>query len=453
MSEMIDQNIYTIYRSITRGDETDLTDLRRVPEIDKEKTKFIGEGFQSNPNLTPVIDTTKLAASMWSHRALQSSIEEDDSLPSVVGDAYVPVFERDIQTVRMLMAATLGDVETYVRTNQEIYGKPDLSLFSFCLDFYSDQIARYAESDSPLVREAARQAADQLPTMSSVHDQVLPSTKQFNEVRTHFSDFYSEIFEGIDLPDEVTSKEAVPIIKQVLKNLGFDGYVIVDQNEGISTMATDNKIRKIKVPQNQSYTREDFIGTVAHEVRVHVEEAVNGRQQKLGLLALGLDGYISASEGKGILAEQLVYKRMTDFLDTPKFTDIVRRYLAIGLAQGLDGNGERDFKEVFAIVHALDRMTELAANSTKPVQAISKAIDRSWELLTKRTNKGPVGKGSAHFKDKVYLEGNIRQWGLLLNHPTVYPYLNLGKYDLTRPDHVTILRQVGTLPNNVGVGK
>ena len=123
------------------------------------------------------------------------------------------------------------------------------------------------------------------------------------------------------------------------------------------------------------------------------------------------------------------------------------------MSRGADGNGERDFKGVFEIINAIDRVWELANDPNHPTKAVVRAINRSWELLSQRTNKGPAGKGSAHFKDKVYLEGNINQWNLLLDHPNAYKYLNLGKYDLTKFEHVNILRELGLLPKNVAVGK
>jgi hypothetical protein len=261
------------------------------------------------------------------------------------------------------------------------------------------------------------------------------------------------MYEGIDLPQEISSAEAIPIIQKILNNLCFNGYKAVARDPGITTMATDNAKEIVKVPAGQIYERKRFKGLIAHEVGIHVEEAVNGKKQELILLADGLQGYISAGEGKGVLVEQLVFKKLADFLSTERFVDIARRYLAIGLSRGIDGNGVRDFKDVFEIINSLDRVWELAHDPDHPVKAVAQSISRSWELLSQRTNKGPAGKGSAHFKDKVYLEGNIRQWNLLLNHPNTYHYLNLGKYDLTQPEHVDILRQLGLLPKNVAIGK
>jgi len=453
MAKPIDQKVHELYKTLSDGDESTLTQMRNVPSLSTEKDRFIAESFSVNPNLTPVIDLTELSAKKWGYIALRDYVKEAEKLPDIVRNAYLPVIEQDIQTSTMLEAATTGNVENFIKINQEIYGEPDPLVLSVCLNYFSDQIEGYAESSNPLLKEACRQAKDLLPSAPQKVKDFWPTKKQFETIKNMFSQFYTEMYEGINLPPEISSEEAIPIIQKILVNLDFDGYEVVPRAPGISTMATDNEKKLIKVPVDQIYERTRFKGLIAHEVGIHVEESITGGQQKLVLLKDGLQGYILAGEGKGLLVEQLVYNKLSDFLDTERFVDIARRYLAIGLSRGVDGNGERDFKDVFAIINAIDRVWELAHDPDHPVKAVVQSINRSWELLSQRTNKGPVGKGSADFKDSVYLPGNIRQWGLLLDHPNTYKYLNLGKYDLTQPEHVHILKQLGLLPKNVAVGK
>ncbi|MDB5164970.1 MAG: Coiled-coil, partial [Candidatus Saccharibacteria bacterium] len=160
----------------------------------------------------------------------------------------------------------------------------------------------------------------------------------------------------------------------------------------------------------------------------------------------GLRGYLPAAEGRGLMVEQLAYDTWSEFMATRRFADVARRHLSIGLARGVDGAGERDFKQVFHIMHAIDKLWELVQTPTEPEQASTRAIDRTWELLTKRTLKGVVGTGAAYFKDKVYAEGNHAQLQLHLQHPEVKPYINKGSYDLTNADHRSILKRIGAIP-------
>jgi len=215
-------------------------------------------------------------------------------------------------------------------------------------------------------------------------------------------------------------------------------------------MQTIHSKKQLKVSPLEEYTKNRFIGTIGHEVRVHIEERIKGDEQPLRILYSGLTKYLRGSEGKGVLTEQVVYPSIDEFLITRRFFDIARRYLSVGLIRGTDGNGERDFSEVFRIMNAVDLLWEVSLNPDDLEAASKKAVDRTWELLAMRTMRGWTGgKGAAALKDKVYLEGNLDQWRVLEKTPKIFPYLNLGKYDASNPGHLIVLKQIGTIPENV----
>lgn len=449
MQEHLDTRLFNTYESLASG-LTILADLRNVPKLDDKKDEFIYQDGQVNPDLTPDLSISEVRSRRLGFVALKDSLARSSNIDPVIAEAYLPLVDDGISSCDLLSAAHMGDVDKYRQHNEELYGELNPEIFSFSLDFLRLLIESNRNSRNIFVRDAARQADAVLPNATCDVQTLWPNQRQFKSVKNLFSGFYDEMFDGIKIPETVTSNDAIELIQRVMDNIGLEGYkVVMRKNKNINTLATVVGNKEVRVPQDQEYERKRFIGITSHEVGIHARESQNGREQNLLLLSKGLSKFIFAGEGKGVLVEQLAYSKMAEFMETRRFVDLLRRYLAIGLSVGLDGNGERTFKEVFEIVNAVDRLWELVQDQKHPVEAGARAIDRTWELLAERTNKGPVGKGSAHLKDKVYLEGNLRQWGLLLDQPEMFSYLNLGKYDLTQQSHVKILRGIGILPRRI----
>ena len=97
-------------------------------------------------------------------------------------------------------------------------------------------------------------------------------------------------------------------------------------------------------------------------------------------------------------------------------------------------------------MNALDSLWELIQNPDQPGSAGLHSVDRTWELLAMRTHRGYSHPGMAFLKDKLYLEGNLAQWNVLMRKPDLFPYLNLGKYDASNPDHIAVLCEANILP-------
>jgi hypothetical protein len=420
--------------------------LRNVPNADKEKARFIEERDTYCPDLKPEIDLRDNDKREAEFLDLQHRLLESDA-PQVVKDAYIPRIQAKLLGVGMLKAAARNDVESFVAINDDLYGLPDKTVFDSLGNFFT----QFAESmrhdpNNPEAKHSAQKAHDLLPASKS--DLWWPAESDFVTVKEMFATFFDEMYLGIELPQLAQGEIVFEITRRVLANLGFD-YEVVDQSEGVSTMSMNSKKRLVKIPRQQQYTRARLKGLLGHEVRIHIEEAEMGHLQPLQLLSEGLRNCTAAGEGKGVLVEQIAYDSLGTFMKTRRFFDIARRQYSIGLARGIDGNGERNFAEVFNIINALDEAWELTNPGTDITVAKQKAFNKTWELLLKRTLKGVSGRGAAYSKDKVYAEGNLKQWDLLLKHPEVYPHLNKGKYDLTIPEHVRILKAIGTIPEDL----
>ena len=446
MAEVLDEKEYLEYKQLETPTPV-YKWLRTIPDIDRKKARFFSTGFGENPDLAPEIDVKETRARAWGYTALKNHIGESNA-DQVVKDAYIPVIDGKLNGMAMLAAAFNRDLDSFINTNVESYGEPNKQVFdSLCLYLSGMASNLLHEQPNTFVAEAAKQVLDLLPDTWATADKIWPNETEFRKLKKIYRDFFDVMYEGIELPDEVTGQKAVPIIQKVLANLGYD-YEVVAQDKGVSTMSVNQVTKQVKIPANEIYEAARLKGLLGHEIRVHVEETQYGERQPLMLLGRGLRNTTKAGEGKGVNVEMVAYDYSTEFLQTRRFFDIARRHVSIGLARGLDGNSARDFKDVYQIINALDRLWELTHNTNpeNPNVAIMKALDRTWELLTNRTLKGVVGKGAAYYKDKEYAEGRIIQGKLLARNPNLYPYLNLGHYDLANPEQVSILKRVGTLP-------
>lgn len=449
MKEVLDQAEYQAYRQL-ESDTPVYSWLRRVPAIDNKKARFFSDGFSENPNLKPQLDSALNRARAWGYTALKDQIASGNA-DQVIKDAYIPAIESKLSGLAMLDAAANNDPDAFAEANIEAYGQPDKFIFD-TLCAFARQLAEQNlhEPKSLYTTEAAKQVLDLLPDTFADTAKLWPTPAQFRKAKKLFANFFDEMYQGVELPERASGQEVVNIIEQVLQNLNFD-YSVQEQERGVNTMSASSVLQAVKVPLGEVYTDKRLKGLIAHEVRIHVEESKNGEKQPLMLLAKGLRGSAKAGEGKGVLVEQVAYDNAEEFLQTQRFFDIARRHISIGLALGLDGNGQRDFKEVFQIINALDRLWELSQDPDNPKRALTKALDRSWELLTKRTLKGMVGKGVAYYKDKIYAEGNREQLLMIIKNPEALPYLNKGHYDLTNAQHVSVLKKIGTLPTGLNI--
>ena len=449
VSEALDAAWYAAYDDLLP--ETPAYEvLADVPDIEGKKHRFVADKFAKNPDLRPNVDLAAIRERELGTLALQAKLTETEVEP-VILEAYLPLLEGKLNGFKLQRAADASDKDTFLEATTETYGEPEKHIFKAITSYFRYfTLEQYHDTPFANVRRAARHALDALPDTRppSVSRSPWPLPAEFADAKQLFAEFFDEMFEGVEIPDEVSGESVANIAEQVLINLGYD-YEVIPQREGLSTMSVSGKKKQVKIPMKELYTRTRLRGLLGHEVRIHIEETQRGLQQPLKILGRGLRGSVIAGEGKGVLVEQIAYESWADFMNTPRFFDIARRHFSIGLARGLDGNGERDFKEVFKIVHGLDRLKQLAERPDQPELATARAIDKTWELLTQRTLKGVVGKGAAYFKDKVYAEGNARQWQLILGHPEVYPYLNQGHYDLTNDAHLRILRRIGTIPKQL----
>ncbi len=215
------------------------------------------------------------------------------------------------------------------------------------------------------------------------------------------------------------------------------------------TFNTDQTLRTVFIPSDEDIalrkyplTRERVRALVAHEIATHALRRENGAQSPLGLLGVGLAGYLRAEEGIATYREQLE-GGARHFAGT-------FGYLAVSWAYGLDGT-PRSFRQLFTLLvpYLFVSYLEHALSYDEPVDLVElerRVVRNAWARCV-RVYRGTTGAtpGCCFTKDIVYLEGNIAIWQLVTKGPSWERHFDLGKYDPTNEEHVAILRDLGML--------
>lgn len=445
MHECIDGDWYAQYTALPTGTPV-FEALRTVPDIARKKVRFIADGFAVNPDLTPEIDSVDLSERKATYIEFHARLAES-SAPAVVKDAYLPLVNAKILGLTSLEASVSGDTELFMEANRLQFGVVDASVFYEMSSHYRRMAEEHAGSKHLSLERAAKNVLELLPEYPVQSDATEGAA--WDAVQHQHQAFYDELFEGIAFPETAQGEAAQKVIEQVLENMGYGQYQVRLRTDNVKTMSVNTDNLWVVVPATKRYSPLTLKRLVSHEVGVHVREAETGKQQPLRIIGTGLQGGDAASEGRGLLVEQLVFPGWQAYVASERFYGIANRHLSIGLALGIDGQSPRDFKQVFSAMRAAIELRELSKKPDNTAAARQRATDKAWALLTQRTLKGVVGPGAAYLKDKTYAECNREQWRLVSDHPEVMPYMYKGVYDLSKPEHIRILKHVGTLPNNI----
>lgn len=173
-----------------------------------------------------------------------------------------------------------------------------------------------------------------------------------------------------------------------------------------------------------------------HEVGTHVGRKIKGKRSKLSLLGVGMDRYIKGEEGVTTVMEQAIDKSVDPF-------DVDMKYiLAIGLAQGLDGQ-KRDFRGVFETLKKQWTLREVAGGKTL-AEAEKSATETAYNTCV-RIFRGTDCKtpGVVYPKDMVYREGTLGVWQVMRERPQEMHRFTVGKYDPINARHIWVMDELG----------
>lgn len=413
-------------------------------EARRERENFLADPTY-NPNLQPrnvdelAVLQTDREVTAWKDRFRNEASGE----PFV--EAYGWRCNEILANIRMLLAASRGDGHRFDRYNRFVYGAFDQTTCAAAFDWFRHGARSKIDSSERTVSQLAAAVLESLPDLGGDLQNLVPQPEVFLAQRQrHFQPggHYALLFAGVTLPPKgpVKPETGEDILYAVRSNLHADAYAIVDAPG--SAWGVSHNPPELRRPATYSMPLARFIGLGPGHEWTHVLEKINGDRQPLRLSGFGLDRYENGNEGRAVLREQVAFETFGAFSKQLRWQDIVRRYVAIALAAGVDGKA-RGFREVFQIMNTVDRLWEYERDKNPNDEGVAdrKADQRTWDLLARIFRGGYV-----YWKDKVYLEGNVACWQAAAAHPELIDQGDLGKFDITNHRHVSLLLELGVLP-------
>lgn len=340
---------------------------------------------------------------------------------------YMWAINERIAKVRMLKeiqnAAAGKNVEEamhrFSRYVEYIYGKPDAATFRTVEQSLAKKLQTYVQSDDFAESDEYRVLQDILPDDIEYQSGIPQLEVEHSQEVVEDAEVLKQYFE------------------QAVEEYGLDGWtVVIDATGERFNIAVSKESKTVKLPSSEQLqyrpasrklTPERVRGLIKHELGTHAVRNENGLRSDLKLLSVGFDRYETGEEGLATYREQ----QEAGTNDYAGFDG----YFAAGLAKGLDGHAERNFREVYDILLAYYQVCESA-----PVE---KAQQMAWNR-TLRTFRGTTGDipGVIFTKDILYRKGN-KLTHELFNDDTVNIEslgLDMGKFDQTNGRHVQALR-------------
>ena len=214
-----------------------------------------------------------------------------------------------------------------------------------------------------------------------------------------------------------TSAEAAAEFSTRLASAGLSDWSVVVEQAMNARMSVNAAEGTVRVRAGQTFTPDELSRLIVHELATHVLRAVNGANQPLQLLRLGLDDYLTTEEGLALWHEEKF-----GVLDQPALRTYALRVVGVELCR------------VLGIGDAALQLAKL----TTPEEAVSIAL---------RAKRGvaKMGRPGAHVKDHVYLSGLLAVRRSLAEDPSRYRYLISAKCSLSQIDALRDLEAQGRL--------
>lgn len=295
-----------------------------------------------------------------------------------------------------------GQVEKFLARIYAHYGRPQKGLFHFHLNDLLDR-ANKKKRNRIILLELNGLLAREIAIDPSRHLEHEISPQTFAHAKRVFNSLYkSELkllrqeLKDFKIEDEYSARTLRSLLNKLLEFYGLDklGWKATVGKE--TDKVSVNRLQlEVRISSGKfRFSRPRIAGLLLHEIGVHILAHSN-------ILANGKNHSIpprAIEEGLGVFLEQLMLKQPHHMR--------VYRYLAIGLALGIDGT-PRDMKQVFEI---LWRLRYLTGQSSSIEYAKDYAIK---EILRVFRGIPPTATGIVLTKDKVYLEGNHLIWHLV----------------------------------------
>jgi hypothetical protein len=399
------------------------------------------------------LEETELFARQESLKAWKRELLDNDTVDAGVKQLYRWKVNEDIANVNMLIASSRGDMVSFRRWNEFIYGKPNEDIYGGALDTVAhdaDELLK-VEGQNLAVIASAQNVLTLINGKRGDRELLAPDATTFESVRVDHmrpAGFYGLVLAGVTIPEgKITREVGEPILKHIIKNNLHSSYGLTDASGSVWSL--NHEKEAVEQPVEYNLPRERFIGLpIGHEIARHLLEKVNGERGPLALASIGLDRYESGNEGRAVMAEQVPYETFDEFAKLVRWRDIVRRHIAISYAAGVGEESPHRSSEVFTLMNAIDTMYQTRLTPDDAEATRVKAEKKTTDLLL-RVLKGTDGKGGAYLKDEVYLEGHVANWLTAATRGVgAISDGDLGKFDINNPRHIAALQKIGLLPDN-----
>ncbi len=415
-----DQKWFERFVDISRPvDEFGIIDASLKIDIKGQRTFFQDE--LENPHFTykaksqTIFDSSK-------YDELVHDIQTHET-NEVVLDLYVQKIAHQNIRIGMLNATINKDDKAFYEQSVLLYGKPKKKYFAYIAKQIKGMCA--AAETKEQIRAAKR------------------LKKIFSKIDTSRCAIGADILPPVtaDSGPVISAQQVAEIFEAALDRYGIQGWSIVIDTIGERThFSVAHSTKCIHVPndarlQNRQkpFTLLQAEAVAEHEIGVHVRRSYNGSLSPLQLLSVGLHGYVKGEEGLASFVQQQT-EGAVEFYG-------FQRYLAASLARGLDGQGVRDFRAVFSLMH------DYFVLVLPPQEAVvERAKKLAWETCI-RIFRGTTARtpGCIFTKDIVYLEGNIELWDMIIADPKALTKMFVGKYSPLVTEHVNALESLGIL--------
>lgn len=402
----------------------------------KQKELFLSGDIQ-NPELDyPFIDLVQLSQVESDLLSMKQNIVSNEQ-NEVVKQAYRWRLNEKIAKVRMLKTVANGDMNRFQRYCNFIYGEPSQDVFQYTINSIRAKALEFVDSENETISSVASDLLKLLPELPNPIISELPdeTTVDYAHIQTGI-----EFGNLINFDCNETKLDAYKIqkaFKTALQEIDDQDswHILIDDKTSSTAVSVNQKEMQINIPESREVDSAQLTALIVHEIGTHLARRINGERSRLKLLGLGLDRYESGDEGVATMREQAIAKKAEDFSG-------LAGYLAIGLAQGLDGQ-PRNFRQVYEILENYYLFNNLISEE-EVGEARIKAQNTAWNRSV-RTFRGTNCKtpGVCFTKDIIYRQGNIGVWDVIRSNPDEIIHFNIGKYDPSNTRHLWILAQLG----------
>ncbi len=422
---------------------------------DKKKSAIEALHSGENADLTADnLNISKIEEQKQELLDLKSELIVDDNIDPEYKKLYLWKINESIANMNILEASKNGNMRSFKKWNEFIYGKPNGEIYSAALDWVASDADKMISvpGQQQSVIDAAEKVLSLIGNCRGNRELICPNEDTFEKVRVDHMrpmGYYGLLLAGVEIPDgKISNEVGDPILRHIVKNNLESPYELI--NASGSSWGVSHSNGTIERPESYNLPSKRFVGLGAgHEIGSHLLEKENGSRGPVSLASVGLDRYELGNEGRAVIREEVMYDSFAEFGKLPRWRDILRRHIAISYANGTtNGEKPKSSSEVFELINAIDVMYQSKLTPEDSEATISKANAKTDSLLL-RVLKGTDGTGGAYLKDKVYLEGHVACWKTANEKgPGAIFDGDLGKFDINNPRHITLLQNFGLLPDN-----